>query len=339
MYSGFGKCYRVEDKAYCKHALALRVCLSSIPALMRTLSLVLVKSVVLSLAVFGASARLAAELPVAAKPVERFVVALKPDKNPEILRAEKAQLDAFLSAQLGRAVETIIPLSATVILEGFASGTIDLGYLSATDLVNARARGVADLLLAGEFPDGRTAYDSYWVVKKDAPYASISDLRGKPVAFASRTSTSGFIVPLLDLQKRGLLGADADPAGFFGAGNVFFGVGYVSAVERVLAGEAEAAAVSYYVLDQDKHLSLEQRAALRVLQKQGPVPSHVLAVRATLAPSDVAALRAALLALNAPEHAALRDKLFTTRLVPSDAAKHVAELAEGIALAKKALKQ
>jgi phosphonate transport system substrate-binding protein len=272
-------------------------------------------------------------------PVEKFVVALKPDKNPEVLRAEKGELSAFLTARLGRPVEIVIPLSATVILEGFANGTIDLGYLSATDLVNARTRGVAELLLAGEFADGRTAYDSYWVVKKDSPHRSIEDLRGKPVAFASRTSTSGFIVPLLDLQKRGLLGADADPAGFFGAGNVFFGVGYVSAIERVLAGDAEAAAVSYYVLDQDKHLTPEQRAKLRMLQKQGPVPSHVLAARVSLAPADTEALRAALLALNEPAHSALRDKVFTTRLVPADSAAHAASLAEGLALAKKALKQ
>jgi phosphonate transport system substrate-binding protein len=274
-----------------------------------------------------------------AKPVDKFVVALKPDKNPEVLRAEQRTLSLFLGEKLGRPVDVIIPLSATVILEGYANGTIDLGYLSATDLVNARARGVADLLLAGEFSDGRTAYDSYWVVKKESPHTSIEDLRGRPVAFASRTSTSGFIIPLLDLQKRGLLGPDADPSGFFGAGNVFFGVGYVSAIERVLAGDAEAAAVSYYVLDQDKHLTPEQRARLRMLQKQGPVPSHVLAVRASLAPADAEALRVALLALNDPAYTALRDKVFTTKLVPADGAAHVASLAEGLALAKKALKQ
>jgi phosphonate transport system substrate-binding protein len=272
-------------------------------------------------------------------PVERFVVALKPDKNPEVLRAEKGQLSAFLAEKLGRPVEVIIPLSATVIIEGYANGTIDLGYLSATDLVNARARGVADLLLAGEFADGRTAYDSYWVVKKDSPLSSIEDLRGKPVAFASRTSTSGFVVPLFDLHKRGLLDGDADPAGFFGPGNVFFGVGYVSAIERVLAGEAEAAAVSYYVLDEDKHLTVEQRAQLRMLQKQGPVPSHVLAARTTLSPADREGLRVALLALNEPAHAGLRDKLFTTKLVPADGAAHVAALAEALALARRALKQ
>ncbi|MDX2187570.1 MAG: phosphate/phosphite/phosphonate ABC transporter substrate-binding protein [Opitutaceae bacterium] len=275
----------------------------------------------------------------AAAPVDKFILALKPDKNPEVMRAERDALSAALAQKLGRPVETVIPLSAAVILEGFANGTIDAGYLSATDLVNARAKQVGRLLLAGQFADGRTAYDSYWVVKKDSPYQSIADLRGRPVAFASRTSTSGFALPLLDLRKRGLITDEADLDAFFGRGNVFWGSGYVSAIERVLAGEAEAAAVSYYVLDQDKHLSLEQRAKLRKLQSQGPVPSHVIAVRTSLSEADASALKAALLSFNEGDAASLRDRVFTTQLVETDETAHVASLQEALALAKKALKQ
>ena len=285
------------------------------------------------------SATARADEAVAGLSLKTVVVALKPDKNPELMLQEKRALEAFLTARLGRPAEVVIPLSAATIHEGLANGTIDLGYLSATDMVNARRRGIARVLLAGEFPDGRTAYDSYWVVKKDATYASIEDLRGRPVAFASKTSTSGFVIPLLDLKTRGLIGNDADAEAFFGRGNLFFGVGYVSAIERVLAGDAEAAAVSYYVLDQDKHLSVEQRGQLRKLQSQGPVPSHVIAVRATVSAADAALLAEALALLNSPEHTALRDKLFTARLVPVDEEKHLAPLAEGLALAARALKQ
>lgn len=301
--------------------------------MVRRLSLHLL-SLCLLVALAGVSARAAEPLSLA-----KVVIALKPDKNPDLMQQEKKALEAFLSAQLGRPVETIVPLSSAVIFEGLANGTIDLGYLSATDMLNVRDKNVASILLAGEFPDGKTSYESYWVVKKEAPYQSIADLRGWPVAFASKTSTSGFVLPLLDLSRRGLLGANADPEGFFGRGNVFYGVGYVSAIERVLAGEAEAAAVSYYVLDLDKHLSEAQRAQLRRLQSQGPVPSHVIAVRASIAPGDVERLRAALLALNAPGATELRDKLFTTKLAPVDAEAHLAPLAEGLALARRALRQ
>lgn len=260
---------------------------------------------------------------------DQIVVALKPDKDPEKMLSERKVLADFLSKQLGRPVEVIVPLSSAVIIEGLANGTIDLGYLSATDLLNARKAKAASLLLAGEI-DGKTSYTSYWVTLKEKPYKSIEDLKGRPVAFASRTSTSGFLLPMRDLNQRGLLPPDGDPEGFFGKGNVQFGTGYVSAIERVFSGEAEAAAVSYYVLDKDKHLTAEQRDKLRVLQSQGPVPTHVIAVAAAMPPDQQVALKKALLALNEPEHTTLRDHLFTSKLVETDEAAHVAPVEEAL---------
>ena len=190
-------------------------------------------------------------------PTQKVVIALKPDKNPDQMIEERKALEEFLTSRLGRPFEVIIPISGAVINEGFSNGTVDLAYLSANDLINAKD---ADLLLVGEI-NGKTTYKSYWLALKEKPYTSIEQLRGKPIAFASRTSTSGFVIPLWDLRKRGLVSEKNDPEEFFGKGNVFFGTGYVSAVERVLSGDAEAAAVSYYVLDEDKHLSEEQGAS------------------------------------------------------------------------------
>jgi phosphonate transport system substrate-binding protein len=266
--------------------------------------------------------------------LEKIVIALKPDKNPEKMLAERDALAAFVKERTGKAVEVIIPLSSAVIVEGMANGTIDLSYLSATDLVNAKKNGVADLLLAGEI-DGKPNYQSYWVALKEKPYAKVEDLRGLKVAFASKTSTSGMTVPIYDLFKKGLISATGSPEDFFGAGNVWFGTGYVSAIERVLNGEAEAAAVSYYVLDQDKHLTAEQRAKLKKVTDQGPVPTHVIAVRNSLKQEDRAGLKAVILALNDAENAALRDSVFTSKLVDSTYERHIADLADAIAYVSK----
>jgi phosphonate transport system substrate-binding protein len=266
-----------------------------------------------------------------------LVLALKPDKNPDALLEEKKALEDFLAQRLARPVKVIVPLSSAVIVEGFANGTIDLGYLSATDLARARKVGGARLLLAGEFPGGLRSYRSYWLTLADRPYTDIAQLRGKPVAFASKTSTSGFVVPLWDLRQRGLVSERGDPEEFFGRGNVFFGVGYVSAVERVFAGEAEAAAVSDYVFDQDKHLTAAQRARLKVVQAQGPVPSHVIAVRASLPAAEADAVRTALLAFNDGANTALRDRLFTTKLVAASEDEHLAALTAALELAERAL--
>jgi phosphonate transport system substrate-binding protein len=257
--------------------------------------------------------------PLEGRPLaDEIVVALKPDKNPDAMLAEREALSRTLGETLGRPVRVITPLSSAVIIEGLANGSIDLGYLSATDMVNARRADAADLLLAGRI-DGRPHYDSIWVCLADRPYNSIADLRGRPVAFASRTSTSGYLVPLLDLKKSGLVARD--PGEFFS--EVSFGSGYVSAVERVLAGEAEAAAVSDYVFHGDKHLTPGQKSRLRVLDTQGPVPTHVIAVSRRLDAASRDTLRTALLEFgrHQPE---LRDTVFTSALAEVDADTHLA---------------
>jgi phosphonate transport system substrate-binding protein len=262
----------------------------------------------------------------------KFIIALKPDKDPDAMLAERKSLAAALSDQLRKPVDVIVPLSGAVIVEGLANGTIDVAYLSATDMLNARKSEAASLLLVGEI-EGKTWYRSYWLTLKDKPYQSVEDLRGKPVAFSSRTSTSGYIVPLYDLRRKGLISDRGNAEEFFGKGNVWFGSGYVSAVERVLRGESEAAAVSYYVLDQDKHLTLEQREKLKKVAEQGPVPTHVLAASRKLTGNERAQLKDALLALNEPVHQALRDRAFVAKLVETNEEDHLRPLAEALTLA------
>ena len=247
------------------------------------------------------------------------VVALKPDKDPYKMFSERTALAEALGAAIGRPVKVIIPLSSAVIVEGLSNGSIDLGYLSATDMVNARKTNAADVLLVGEI-DGERHYESLWIALADKPYQSIADLRDKPIAFASRTSTSGYLIPLLDLKNAGLI--STKPEDLFGQGNAWYGTGYMSAVERVLAGEAEAAAVSDYVFEKDKHLTPEQKARLKVVDTQGPVPTHVLAISKRLSPGARQQLLEAVQNFS-EKNPTLRDAVFTSRLVECDADAHL----------------
>jgi phosphonate transport system substrate-binding protein len=259
---------------------------------------------------------------------ESIVVALKPDKNPDQMLKEREALAQSLSKILGRPVRVIVPLSATVIIEGLANGSIDLGWLSATDMVHARKADAAELLLVGEI-DGRRDYSSLWLCLKEKPYESLEQLRGKPVAFASPTSTSGHLIPRLDLKKRGLIAKE--PVEFFGEGNVWFGTGYMSGVERVLSGEAEAAAVSDYVFEKDKHMTPEQKNRLRILSRQGPVPTHTLAVSARLDQAAREKLRDALLEFTSADPK-LCQTVFTSPLVPTNADEHLQPIVEALAI-------
>lgn len=267
-----------------------------------------------------------------ASAAEGLIIALEPDKDPDAMLADRSALAAYLGEATARPVEVIIPLSSVVIREGLRNGTIDAAYVSGTAAARLIEEGDVAMLLATAI-NGKPSYESYWVGLKEAPYTSVEELRGQPIAFASRTSTSGFLVPLWDLHKQGLIDAEGGPQAFFGEGNIHYGVGYVSAIERVLAGDVEAAAVSYYVLDKDKHLSPEQRARLRAIDRQGPVPTHVIVVRSGMDPDALASLRTAFMALNTGD-TGLRDRLFGASLVEAEASEHLASIREALDFAE-----
>ena len=258
---------------------------------------------------------------VTTKTVKKIIIALEPDKDPDAMLEDRTALESYLSETTGKPVNAIVPMSSAVIYEGLRNGTIDLAYLSATAAAKLIEQDIIDVLLA-ELIEGKPYYQSYWITLKDAPYQNIAELKGQPIAFSSRTSTSGFLIPVWDLYTQGLINLGNGPEGFFGKDNVFYGTGYVSAAERVLRGEALAAAVSYYVLDKDKHLSKAQRERLRMLDSQGPVPSHVIVVRKGLSGLDQTALQAALLEMNT-EARSLRDRIFGAELALTKAETHL----------------
>ena len=102
-----------------------------------------------------------------------------------------------------------------------------------------------------------------------------------------------------------------------------YGNGYVSAVEKVLSGEVEAAAVSDYVFSGDnKYLTDEQKDQLKVLQQQGPVPAHTLCIRSSISETDRKILETVFLQFN-QDAPSLRDRIFNGELIVVDQDKHL----------------
>jgi phosphonate transport system substrate-binding protein len=255
--------------------------------------------------------------------------ALRPDKNPDAMMSEKGQLEQFLRQELGRNVKVVVPISGAAIQEGFRNGTIDGAFLSGLEMIKAKRAKSATMQLAVEI-DKKRSYESYWVTKIDNPVSKVEQLKGQPIAFASRTSTSGFLIPFADLIKKKSILKPSELESYFGKGNVFYGTGYVSAIERVLSGQSLAAAVSDYVLKEDKHLTYEQKSQLKIVGRQGPVPTHLFATRASLSESERNKLNQALLALN--KNPSLRDQLFAGVIAKADSDQHLKNLEEALKL-------
>jgi ABC-type phosphate/phosphonate transport system substrate-binding protein len=128
------------------------------------------------------------------------------------------------------------------------------------------------------------------------------------------------------------VGPDSSLTDYFS--QTIYGTGYVSAVEKVLSGEVEAAAVSDYVFKGDnKYLSDAQKSKLKIVQEQGPVPAHTLCVRGTLSENDKTFLQKAFLEMN-QENPELRDRIFNGDLVLVEENEHLRITREALAVQK-----
>jgi phosphonate transport system substrate-binding protein len=260
------------------------------------------------------------------KSVEKLIFAFQPQENPEGLAPNAMQLAEFLTKKTGIKCEVFLPTSYAAVVEALRSENADVAYFSGLPyLVAHNTAGVE--LIAVEERGGNPFYYSQWFVAADSEIKSTADLKGKPIAFTAPTSTSGYLFPLAKIVQDGHLTPGQDPKEFFS--EVVFAGGYEQALKALVNGKVEAAAASDYSFQQ--YLSDDERAKLRVLVQQGPVPTHGIAIRKAL-PQDVRdKVRDALLSLNEPEHKELLKSVYgAEKLVARSHDEHVAALAKAI---------
>ena len=229
--------------------------------------------------------------------LKKVIVSVKATDEPEKFLAVKSDMENFLSEKLKRVVEISIPNSTESVSGSLLQGKIDVGLLSPADAARNLDSGITSVLL-GRTEKGSLSYKSIWVCKREKRYSDMADLKNKSIAFASRSSEPGYLIPAWDLAKKKLIGPDMALTDYFS--QVLYCNGQASAVEKVLAGEAEAAAIADFALQDGTNLLSEvQKAQLKAFQEQGPVATDVLCVRPSLSPTDKKLLKEAFLSLNA----------------------------------------
>ncbi len=271
--------------------------------------------------------------------VERLTLLFQRQNDPEQTHHNAAEAAAFLSEALGVRVETIVPQDYGASVQALVSERADAAYLSALPFLLARRDGGARLVLAEVRPDlageRRTTYDAVWVARADSPLESMADVAERAddlrVCFTSRTSTSGFVMATLRLVREGILTPGQDPREVFQS--VAFGGGYSQALQEVLAGRSDLAAVSHYTVEgptADVYTTAEERAQLRVIARTPEVPTHLVAVRGGL-PDEVASrLTEALLRLSSERPELLANVYGATELRVVDEHEHVQSAVEAI---------
>lgn len=141
----------------------------------------------------------------------QFVPSVQANK----IQAKAKPLAGLLKKKLGIPVHVTVSTDYTALTEAMASKKVDVGFLPSDAYVLAHKRKAADPLLQAERydysePSGKMnhtlthEYQSMIIVKKGSKIKSWKDLKGKSIAVQDPTSTSGYVLPVAELYKKGL---------------------------------------------------------------------------------------------------------------------------------------
>jgi len=252
------------------------------------------------------------------------------------LQRQAEAMTALLSKDLGIEVKAVVS-DETAAVEALRADRAEVAFLSSRAALKADQLAKARVYLAEVRPaySGGYTYRSLMVVRQDSPLQpksgtllTLAQLRGKRIAFASRTSTSGFIFPVGELVGQGLVKSPDRLKEFFS--NIFYGNGYTSALQSVLRGQSDAAAVSEYAL-KPPYLTEEEAKQLRVLYAIPGVPAHGIAIDDRVPPALRAKLLKSLLSFNQGERNQLFSSLYnSTQLVPVNHETHLKPTQEAL---------
>jgi phosphonate transport system substrate-binding protein len=129
-------------------------------------------------------------------------VGMVPDAGAtQISIKEKAPLKAYLEQKLGRPVNLVIPTNYNATVEALGNGSLDFAYLGGLTYIKAHARySVVPLVQRSS----DLQFRSYFITSSHSSIHSLGDLRGKTFAFGDINSTSGHLMPYMEMRQAGV---------------------------------------------------------------------------------------------------------------------------------------
>src|SRR5579864_4101959 len=202
-------------------------------------------------------------------------VGMVPDAGAtQVSIKEKAPLKTYLEKKLGRPVNLIIPTSYNATVEALGNGSLDFAYLGGLTYIKAHARySVAPLVQRSS----DLQFRSYFITSANSSIHSLGDLKGKTFAFGDINSTSGHLMPYLEMRQ-----ANVDP-------NTSLKFRYTGS-HPATAKAVESGAVDAGALDETVYNSMIAEGKLdpnkvRVFYKSKPFVDYVWVARKDVDPA------------------------------------------------------
>ncbi len=217
----------------------------------------------------------------------------------------------YVGRKLGVPVQLVQGKTYAEINDMVRTGDVTFAFVCTNPYLQGRSDFGMELLVAPEV-NGEPTYYSYLVVRSDAPYRSLADLRGRTFAFSDPLSNSGRLAPVYQLARMG-----ETPDSFFSRS--IFTYAHDNSIKAVAENLVDAAAVDSLVYDYWAEAGSEYIAKTKVIERWGPFGTNPVVVPPGLDPSLKGKLRQTLLDMaEDPEGRQLLQALRIDRFVVPD---------------------
>ena len=175
---------------------------------------------------------------IAQETISEFRIGILGGENAQDRMTSNECYRAKVENLLGVPVKLFTPADYDGVIQGLLGGTIDMAWLGASAYAKAYLTDpeAVEPVMVKTNMDGSYGYYSVGFARKDRNITSLGDMNGKVFAFGDPNSTSGYLIPSIEIPEA--IGASMESGDFFG--EVKFVGGHEQTIVAVANGDVDA---------------------------------------------------------------------------------------------------
>jgi len=212
----------------------------------------------------------------------------------------------YMTERIGKPVEIVVPRGFGKMAKTIVEGKVDFFYINSHVFYRLKQEGKAVAVAQMKNIVGKTTSTSDVFVKKGSGIKTISDLKGKSIAFVSPMGAGGYLAPRAYLYKSGLKsGVD---------NREVFTKNLSNSIHGVLLGDYDAASmcgVNYKLMN--KKIEMGE---LKIIAASDAYPENVIGARKGLSENIIEKFRQEVVSMeDSPDGVELLDKMASMKIM------------------------
>ncbi|MEL6551421.1 MAG: phosphonate ABC transporter substrate-binding protein [Pseudomonadota bacterium] len=171
--------------------------------------------------------------------ITEFRIGLLGGENAQDRLNNNECLRAYTEEALGVETKLFAPADYAGVIQGLLGGTLDMAWLGASSYaaIYLQDPEAVEPVLIKQNMDGSVGYHSIGFARVDSGITSLEDMEGRVFGFGDPNSTSGYLIPSIEIPQAGDE-ITMEPGDYFG--DVRFTGGHEQTIVAVNAGDIDA---------------------------------------------------------------------------------------------------